>query len=121
MPKLRIEESAARRQAAIDRGEEVIVGVNKYQSADAAHVDILDVDNAAVRTAQIARLDQIRQTRNAGHVEAALGALTDAARSGDGQPAWRWRSRRPGRARRSGRFPTRSKPCTAGTAPRRNR
>ena len=49
MPKLRIEESAARRQAAIDRGEEVIVGVNKYQSGDAAHVDILDVDNAAVR------------------------------------------------------------------------
>ena len=49
MPKLRIEESAARRQAAIDRGEEVIVGVNKYQSSDAAHVDILDVDNAAVR------------------------------------------------------------------------
>ena len=84
MPKLRIEESAARRQAAIDRGEEVIVGVNKYQSADAAHVDILDVDNAAVRTAQIARLDLIRRTRNAGHVEAALGALTDAARTGAG-------------------------------------
>ena len=84
MPKLRIEESAARRQAAIDRGEEVIVGVNKYQSADAAHVDILDVDNAAVRTAQIARLDRIRRTRDAGHVEAALGALTDAARTGEG-------------------------------------
>src|SRR3954451_14436534 len=84
MPKLRIEESAARRQAAIDRGEEVIVGVNKYKSADPAHVDILDVDNAAVRTAQLARLDHIRQTRNAGHVEAALGALTDAARTGEG-------------------------------------
>src|SRR4051794_22858848 len=84
MPKLRIEESAARRQAAIDRGEEVIVGVNKYRSADPAHVDILDVDNAAVRTAQIARLDHIRQTRNAGHIAAALAALTDAARTGDG-------------------------------------
>jgi methylmalonyl-CoA mutase len=84
MPKLRIEESAARRQAAIDRGEEVIVGVNKYQSGDAAPVDILDVDNAAVRTAQIARLDRIRQTRNAGHVEAALGTLTEAARTGEG-------------------------------------
>src|SRR3954467_15054944 len=84
MPKLRIEESAARRQAAIDRGEEVIVGVNKYRSADPAHVDILDVDNAAVRTAQIARLDRIRQTRNPHYVEAALGALTDAARTGDG-------------------------------------
>src|SRR5579863_5850480 len=52
MPKLRIEESAARRQAAIDRGEEVIVGVNKYQAEDQAAVDILDVDNAAVRARQ---------------------------------------------------------------------
>ena len=84
MPKLRIEESAARRQAAIDRGEEVIVGVNKYKSADPAQVDILDVDNAAVRMAQLARLDHIRQTRNAGHVERALAALTDAARTGEG-------------------------------------
>ena len=87
MPKLRIEESAARRQAAIDRGEEVIVGVNKYQSADAAHVDILDVDNAAVRTAQIARLDRIRQTRNAGHVEAALGGADRRGAHRRRQPA----------------------------------
>ena len=84
MPKLRIEESAARRQAAIDRGEEVIVGVNKYQSDDAAHVDILDVDNAAVRTAQIARLDRVRQSRDTARVEAALAALTEAARTGAG-------------------------------------
>src|SRR5437588_83985 len=63
MPKLRIEESAARRQAAIDRGEEVIVGVNKYQSADADHVDLLDVDNQAVRSAQVARLDRVRKNR----------------------------------------------------------
>jgi methylmalonyl-CoA mutase len=84
MPKLRIEESAARRQAAIDRGEEVIVGINKYRSDDAAHVDILDVDNAAVRTAQIARLDRVRQTRDKLRVEAALAALTDAARTGEG-------------------------------------
>jgi methylmalonyl-CoA mutase len=83
MPKLRIEESAARRQAAIDRGEEVIVGVNKYQSEDAAHVDILDVDNEAVRTAQIARLDRVRRTRDKARVEATLAALTVAARSGD--------------------------------------
>jgi methylmalonyl-CoA mutase len=84
MPKLRIEESAARRQATIDRGKEVIVGVNKYQSADAVHVDILDVDNAAVRTAQIARLDRIRQTRDKTRVEAAVSALTEAARTGEG-------------------------------------
>ncbi|MGD9615763.1 MAG: methylmalonyl-CoA mutase [Alphaproteobacteria bacterium] len=84
MPKLRIEESAARRQAAIDRGEEVIVGVNKYRSAEPAHVDILDVDNAAVRTAQIALLDRIRQTRDKTGIERALAALTEAARTGEG-------------------------------------
>src|SRR5579863_489954 len=58
MPKLRIEESAARHQARIDRGEEVIVGVNKYRSGDAAEVDLLDVDNEAVRKSQIERLEQ---------------------------------------------------------------
>jgi methylmalonyl-CoA mutase len=84
MPKLRIEESAARRQAAIDRGEEVIVGVNKYQSEDAAHVDILDVDNEAVRSAQITRLDRVRRSRDKARVEAALTALTEAAKSGEG-------------------------------------
>ncbi len=84
MPKLRIEESAARRQAAIDRGEEVIVGVNKYRSEDAAPVDILDVDNAAVRSAQIARLDRVRRSRDAARVRAALAALTEAARTGAG-------------------------------------
>jgi methylmalonyl-CoA mutase len=84
VPKLRIEESAARRQAAIDRGEEVIVGVNKYRSEDAEAVDILDVDNAAVRSSQIARLDRVRQSRNPARVQAALAALTEAARSGAG-------------------------------------
>src|SRR3954471_15753290 len=64
MPKLRIEESAARRQAAIDRGEEVIVGVNKYQSGGADHVEILNVDNDAVRQAQIARLDRVKKIRD---------------------------------------------------------
>src|SRR5206468_2071918 len=62
MPKLRIEESAARRQAAIDRGGEVIVGVNKYQSGEADHVEILNVDNDAVRKTQIARLKQVRKS-----------------------------------------------------------
>ena len=84
MPKLRIEESAARRQAAIDRGEEVIVGVNKYRAEDAAEVDILDVDNAAVRSAQIVRLDRVRQSRDPERVRTALAALTDAARTGAG-------------------------------------
>ncbi|HEY1794674.1 MAG TPA: methylmalonyl-CoA mutase [Stellaceae bacterium] len=84
MPKLRIEEAAARRQAAIDRGEEVIVGVNKYRSDAQVHVDLLDVDNDAVRTAQIARLDRVRQTRDAAACKAALEALTAAAKSGKG-------------------------------------
>jgi methylmalonyl-CoA mutase len=86
MPKLRIEEAAARRQAAIDRGEETIVGVNKYRAdaADAEPVDILDVDNAAVRAQQIARLQQVRANRDPARVEAALAALTAAAKSGEG-------------------------------------
>jgi methylmalonyl-CoA mutase len=84
MPKMRIEESAARRQAAIDRGEEVIVGVNKYRVEDAAEIDILDVDNAAVRSAQIARLGRVRQNRDQPRVAAALAALTEAAKTGAG-------------------------------------
>src|SRR5579883_1088488 len=84
MPKLRIEESAARRQARIDRGEEVIVGVNKYRSDAAAAVDILDIDNTKVRESQVARLRQIRKTRDAKKIEATLAALTEAARSGNG-------------------------------------
>src|SRR5947208_15521686 len=84
MPKLRIEEAAARRQAAIDRGEEVIIGVNKYQSSDPAHVDILDVDNEAVRKSQIARLDRVRKSRDLARCKATLAALTEAARSGTG-------------------------------------
>ena len=72
MPKLRIEESAARRQAMIDRGEEVIVGVNKYRLAQQDPIDILDIDNVAVRESQIARLDHIRATRNQAACDAAL-------------------------------------------------
>ena len=63
MPKLRIEESAAKRQARIDRGEEVIVGVNKYRADETDAVDILDIDNTKVRKQQIARLKQIRRAR----------------------------------------------------------
>jgi methylmalonyl-CoA mutase len=84
MPKLKIEESAARRQARIDRGEEVIVGVNKYRSGDADPVDILSIDNSKVREQQVARLHKIRTSRDANAVQAALAALTDAARGGTG-------------------------------------
>jgi len=86
LPKLRIEEAAARRQAAIDRGEETIVGVNKYRGdeAETAPVEILDVDNAAVRARQIARLETVRASRDKARVAAALAALTAAAESGEG-------------------------------------
>ncbi len=84
MPKLRIEEAAARRQAAIDRGEEVIVGVNKYQSGEATEVELLDVDNSAVRKAQMARLEQVRRNRDPQRCQTALAALTEAARTGKG-------------------------------------
>jgi methylmalonyl-CoA mutase len=84
MPKLRIEEAAARRQARIDRREETIVGVNKYCSGEAPSVELLDVDNTAVRTAQIERLERVRAGRDPGRVEASLAALTKAAKSGKG-------------------------------------
>ena len=84
MPKLRIEESAARRQARIDRGEEVIVGVNKYRPAEDEPIDILDIDNSKVRAQQVARLEAIRASRDEAACEAALAALIKAAESGRG-------------------------------------
>jgi methylmalonyl-CoA mutase len=79
MPKLRIEESAARRQSAVDRGDEVVVGVNKYRSDDAGSVDVLDIDNTDVRRQQIAKLERIRADRDSSAVEAALEALREGA------------------------------------------
>ncbi|MBK6855090.1 MAG: methylmalonyl-CoA mutase [Microthrixaceae bacterium] len=81
MPKLRIEESAARRQARIDRGEEVVVGVNKYKLDNPEAVDVLDIDNAAVLAQQVAKLERIRAERDDAAVTAALEALTEGARS----------------------------------------
>ncbi len=80
MPKLRIEESAARRQAAVDRGDEVIVGVNRYRLAEESAIDILDVDNVAVREAQVARLERIRAGRDEAACAEALAALEATAR-----------------------------------------
>jgi methylmalonyl-CoA mutase len=84
MPKLRIEESAARRQAMIDRGDEVVVGVNKYRKDKEDPIDILDVDNHAVRDAQIARLQKMRADRDEAACQAALEELTRRAASGEG-------------------------------------
>ncbi len=82
MPKLRIEETAARRQADIDRGDQVIVGVNKYRLEKEDEIDILDVDNVAVREAQIARLENIRSTRDQAKCKAALAELSRRAAEG---------------------------------------
>ncbi len=78
-PKMKIEESAAARQARIDRGEETIVGVNKYKPAEKDQIDVLDIDNAKVRDGQIARLKKIRETREDAACRAALDAITKAA------------------------------------------
>jgi methylmalonyl-CoA mutase len=84
MPKLRIEEAAALRQARIDRGEEVIVGVNKYQLEVEPEIDVLDIDNSAVRESQVARLQQVRSARDSDACQQALDALTEAAKTGEG-------------------------------------
>ncbi|QGG95836.1 methylmalonyl-CoA mutase [Actinomarinicola tropica] len=80
MPKLRIEESAARRQARVDRGEEVVVGVNKYRPEDVETVDVLDIDNTEVRRQQIAKLERVRSERDEAACQAALVRLTEGAR-----------------------------------------
>ncbi len=84
MPKLRIEEAAAIRQARIDRGEEVIVGVNKYRPEIEPEIDVLDIDNTAVRESQIRRLDKLRAERDETACRQALDAITAAARDGSG-------------------------------------
>ena len=84
IPKLRIEESAAKKQARIDRGEDVIVGVNKHILEEEDDLDILEVDNVAVRESQIKRLDDIKASRDNAAVEAALAAITEAAKTGEG-------------------------------------
>ncbi len=82
--KLQIEKCAAEKQARIDSGKDTIVGVNKYKLAQEAAIDILDVDNVAVRESQVARLKQIRAARDGAAVQAALDALTAAAKDGSG-------------------------------------
>ena len=79
LPKLRIEEAAARKQARIDSGKEIIVGVNKYQTTEKTEVEVLDIDNDAVRESQIARLKTIRASRDTVAVKVALAAITEAA------------------------------------------
>ena len=84
IPKLRIEEAAALKQARIDRGEDVIVGVNKYGNDAQDDVEVLEIDNEQVREAQLGRLAGIKSSRDAAAVTEALEALTQAAESGTG-------------------------------------
>ncbi|MBP1691507.1 MAG: methylmalonyl-CoA mutase, partial [Bacteroidetes bacterium] len=84
LPKMRIEEAAARRQARIDSGSDAIVGLNKYQLAKEDPIEILEVDNSAVREAQMRRLAELRGMRDEAQVKAALEALTRSAATGTG-------------------------------------
>ena len=84
LPKMRIEEAAARRQARIDSGKEVIVGVNKFRLEQEDALEILDVDNAAVRESQIKRLAKLRAERDEHKAQETLTAITEAAKSGEG-------------------------------------
>ena len=83
LPKMRIEQAAAIRQARIDRGEEILVGVNKYQREDESNIEILDIDNTAVRNGQIKRLQRVREQRDESLCQRALDTLTAAAANGD--------------------------------------
>ena len=121
LPKLRIEEAAARTQARIDSGRQPLIGVNKYRLDQEDPLDVLKVDNTAVRAEQADKLRRLRAERDEAAVTAALDALTHAAgitgsRSGlDRQPDGTGASTRRGRRRRSGRSPTRWRRSTVGT------
>jgi len=84
LPKLRIEEAAAKKQARIDSGRDIIVGVNRFQVDENSEIEVRDVDNQAVRESQVARLHEIRSARNQEEVNQSLKALTEAAKSGGG-------------------------------------
>jgi methylmalonyl-CoA mutase len=84
LPKRLIEEAATRRQAAVDKGDEVIVGVNKYRLENEQPIDILEIDNSAVRIAQVKRIEDTKRRRNAGKVAETLAALEQIARTGEG-------------------------------------
>lgn len=84
IPKMRIEEASARKQARIDSGRDIIVGINRYRLEKEDPMEILDVDNTAVREAQIKRLNKLKAQRNQAEVDKALNAITEASRSGKG-------------------------------------
>ena len=115
IPKMRIEEAAARRQAQIDSGRETIVGVNKYRLAEEEPLDVREVDNRAVRDSQLHRLAEIRRTRDA--ARRGGGARRPDPRRRNRLPAtcWNWPSTPPASAPRWARSPRRSKRSSAAT------
>ncbi|WP_100627860.1 methylmalonyl-CoA mutase [Algoriphagus formosus] len=84
VPKLRIEEAAAKKQARIDSGQDIIVGVNRYQIDEESTIELLEVDNQAVRESQIKRLEQVKSSRNDSKVQESLDRITEAAKSKSG-------------------------------------
>jgi methylmalonyl-CoA mutase len=84
IPKMRIEEAAARRQANIDSGQDVVVGVNAYRATEEPQIPVLDIDVATVRAAQLARLEQVKRVRDPKAVETTLRILSECAASGNG-------------------------------------
>ena len=122
IPKLRIEEAAARTQARIDSGQQPVIGVNKYQVDEDHEIEVLKVENSRVRAEQIAKLEQLRADRDQAAVDAALAELTSADRSAAGGPMATTCSRSPstrrGRRPPSARSPTRWRRSRDGTRPR---
>lgn len=84
VPKMRIEEASARKQARLDSGQDILVGVNKYRTKEKSQIDILDIDNSAVRDSQIKRLNQLKADRDQKKVDANLAALSKCAETGEG-------------------------------------
>ena len=84
VPKMRIEEASARKQARLDSGKDILVGVNKFQTKEASNIEILEVDNTAVRTSQIERLKQLKSQRDQATVNSKLKAIEDCAGGGEG-------------------------------------
>ena len=113
---MRIEEAAARRQARIDSGQEVIVGVNKYQSDSRDEIELLEVDNRAVRDTQLRRIADVKRARDGRAVENALNALTRCAETGIGNLLELFRMRRVA-ARLLAKFRSRLRRSSAGIKP----
>ena len=119
IPKMRIEEAAARTQARIDSGVQTIVGVNKYQVTDQAEIEVLKVDNKSVRESQIAKLQRLKGERDPKVAGGRAGGADRGGAAAAAATCWSWRWRRRAPRRPSARSRTRWRRCGAGIAPTR--